>query len=89
MKKLSSLFIALVIVCAAFGQAKPSVVPPKSDSLTAQTPLLTLDDINTIDQLIKKKFTIEQLAAYQEVFNKMQEIVQLRVREYQSKNPKK
>jgi uncharacterized protein YycO len=86
MKKLSALLIAIVLTTGVFAQAKP--VPTK-DSLTSQTPLLTLDDINELDALIKKKFTIEQLAAYQEVFNKMQALVQRRVADYQSKNPKK
>lgn len=82
MKK-SVLVVFMVISLSAMCQKKDSV-----QQVTDSTAIFSLKDLNEIDQLIQKQFTISEAGKYQTILQFMQQLVSTRVKEYQLKNQK-
>jgi hypothetical protein len=73
--------LSLSLLClTAFSQQK------KDTAATDQTPILSIKDISTVDSLLQKKINRFELADYQQVLGYLQQIVNLRVREYNIAN---
>ena len=74
-------FLTVTAIC--FGQKKDTF-PPISDS----TPLLTIKDVNELDALLRKTFTVDEINKYQEVLKLMEKLVAIRANEYNLKAKK-
>jgi hypothetical protein len=87
---LVSFFLVQVATCNhAYGQSKKDSLVKSDTSITTQTPIITVGDLEEINDILKKKFTIAQANDYNEVFALIQRIVATRSREWEEKNKKK
>lgn len=63
---------------------------PKIDSVTASTPILSVQDMNDLIELMSKKITIDQVQLFNEFRKFIDDRAALRIREYyQKQNAKK
>lgn len=78
---LSILFIILFLSCNSFAQKKDSVIK-KADSLTADTKLLSVNDLYRLSEPLKEKYSAKSFENYLAIIN---EIMQAAVKEYYDK----
>jgi len=87
MKKTLTTIALLLILNIGFGQQRPEKTPPPAkDSLTATTPLLSVNDVSEFIKLLSEKLTVSQLQNFQDLTKFLDDKIKLKITEWNAKN---